>query len=259
MKKQIRYKIVIWILSIIVILQTGLIIFLFLRKPVSKPMPLIGPRIAIVIDDWGYNLNNLELLKDIRYPLTVSILPNLAYSQVLAERLHSKGFEVILHLPLQPYEESTLENNTLTVDMDEETIKRILRNDLNSILYAKGVSNHMGSKATEDTRIMRIIFKELKKRNLYFLDSLVSANSICSDIALELKLPFAKRDMFIDNQEDFQYIANQIDKLKQKAKLVGQAIGIGHAREKTLKVLREKLPQLEKEGFRLVFVSELVR
>lgn len=259
MNKYHRYKIAIWILSLILVLEGIFIIILSRPKKALKiPVALKG-KLAIVLDDWGYNMSNLDMLEEIKYPLTTSVLPDLNYSKAVAEELHRRGFEIILHLPMEPQEKYRLEKNTIMTAMDEAGIKNIIVQDLASIAYVKGVSNHMGSAATEDLRTMEIIFKELKKRRLFFLDSLVSSKSICFDLARKVGIGFVKRDVFLDNQEEPGYIHSQINKLKMKAKIYGQAIGIGHDRKITLEILKEVMPEIEKEGYKFVFVSELVR
>jgi len=257
-----NYKIAIWILSILLIFESILLLRFWITFP--KKIPKIPPiaikgKIAIVIDDWGYNLDHLDILSQIKYPFTASVLPNLNYSQGIAEILHKKGLQIILHLPMEPYEKYRLEQNTIMASMDSATIERIVNHALQDVPYTVGVSNHMGSKATEDLRTMQIIFKELKSRHLYFLDSLVSTKSICADLALKLKLPFAKRDVFLDNKEEYGYIKQQIEKLKTRARIQGEALGIGHDCRITLEVLKEVMPVIEKEGYQFIFVSDLVR
>jgi hypothetical protein len=152
-----------------------------------------------------------------------------------------------------------LEQNTITSDMDEVKIRQIFNQDFNSIFHARGVSNHMGSRVTDDPRVMEVIFAEMKKKSLYFFDSLVSKKSICEELSRKMGVAFAKRDIFLDNENKAEYIKGQIAKLKFKAKIRGYAIGVGHDRKATLEVLREIMPQLEKEGYRFVFVSELAK
>ncbi|MCM8796100.1 MAG: divergent polysaccharide deacetylase family protein [Candidatus Omnitrophica bacterium] len=253
-----QYKITVLILSFIIAIETAFIVYLVLRPKKILPVAIKG-KIAICIDDWGYNLHNLAILDKIRYPLTLAILPNLNYSQSLAKIGRRRGFEVILHLPMEPEEKLRLEKNTILTSMEETRIKEILMEDLVNVLYAKGVSNHMGSRATQDPRIMAIIFKELKKRKLYFLDSLVSKKSVCADLARKMHLKFAQRDVFLDNVEDQAYIKEQLNKLKTRAGMFGQAIGIGHDLKVTLETLKEVMPKIEKEGYKFVFVSELTR
>jgi polysaccharide deacetylase 2 family uncharacterized protein YibQ len=160
---------------------------------------------------------------------------------------------------MQPSEEINLEKNTILVSMDEQEIRNILSEDLAAIPYAKGVSNHMGSRVTQDPRTIGLIFSELKKRGLFFLDSLTSPNSVCSKAAGESKIPFARRDIFIDNEIERSYIRRQLYKLAARAKLKNAAIGIGHDRRLTLEVLKEVMPNLEKEGYKFVFLSELAK
>ncbi|MBU1999081.1 MAG: divergent polysaccharide deacetylase family protein, partial [Candidatus Omnitrophica bacterium] len=252
---------VIWALSAVIIIQ-GIVIFKLLagkKIKQTKPIEKAAPMIAIVIDDWGYNLNNLNILARMNYPITCAILPNLNYSINLIRDIHKFGKETILHLPLEPHEKFRLEKNTILTTMDENQIIAILGANLDNIPELKGVSNHMGSLATEDPRIMGIVLRELKKRGLYFLDSLVSAHSISKKIAVETGIAFAKRDIFLDNLNEAPYIKQQFHKLKQKASLYGNAIGIGHDRRITLSTLAELIPEAQKEGFEFVFVSDLAK
>jgi len=253
-----KYRIAIVVLLFIIILEG---VFIITTRPKRAPRvpAVIKGRIAIVIDDWGYNLNNLPIVEQIKYPLTAAVLPNLTYSRIISEELHKRGFQIILHLPLEPREKYRLERNTIMVSLDDITIRNIIEQDLSDIFYARGVSGHMGSRATEDPAIMGTIFKDLKRRGLYFLDSVVSPKSICRDLARRAGLGFVKRDVFLDNKEDTAYIMGQLYKLRLQAKLKGYAVGIGHDRKTTLEVLKEAMPQIEKEGYKFVFVSDLVR
>ena len=259
MKKYQKYQIAIFVLLALAVLEAAIIFSLSRKKAPVLPLVAIKGKIAIVIDDWGYNLNNLPILDQIKYPLTMSVLPDLAYSSAVAREFNKRGYEIILHLPLEPHEKSHLERDTIMISMSEEAIKNIMDKDLTAVSHVRGVSNHMGSRATEDLRTMAVIFKELKSRRLYFLDSFVSSGSVSRSLSGKMDLKFAKRDIFLDNQEDPEYIRGQLYKLKVKAAVYGQAIGIGHDRKKTLVVLRDVMPGLEKEGYRFVFVSELVK
>ncbi|MCX5700238.1 MAG: divergent polysaccharide deacetylase family protein [Candidatus Omnitrophica bacterium] len=241
-----------------------IVVTIFREKPKKIIRPIIPAvtikgEIAIVIDDWGYSLNNLSAIEKIKYPLNVSILPNLKYSQEIASKLHSEGFEIMLHLPMQPLEKLPLEKNTISSSMSRDKIIKVIADDLTNLTYARGVNNHMGSKATGDLRIMEAVFKELKKRNLYFLDSFVNPASVCIELSHKFNYKIFKRDVFLDNVASREYILGQINRLKSKAKSSGFAIGIGHDRKLTLEVLKEAMPQLAKEGYRFVYLSEMAK
>jgi len=252
--------------SLIIVITIAVIalgfIFFIARKPApkaNKPHFNFKGKIAIVIDDWGYNFHTASITDGINYRFTASILPNLRYSKALAEKFHSRGFEIILHLPMQPKENYYLEKDTITTSMDQVTIRGIINKDLESVIYAKGANDHMGSSATENKHTVTLVFKELKNKHLFFLDSFVNPNSVCMEVSREIGIPFAKRDVFLDNKIEEKYIMQQLDKLKSIARKKGWAIGIAHDRKVTLEVLRKEMPNLVKDGYKLVFVSELVK
>ncbi|MBL7198130.1 MAG: divergent polysaccharide deacetylase family protein [Candidatus Omnitrophica bacterium] len=226
----------------------------------KKPPKKIRGEIAIVLDDWGYNKNNLSILKEIKFPLTIAILPFRYYSKDIAEFGHKHNFEILIHMPMEPEDKQNigLEPKTLMVYMDDQIIKTILREAFDNIPYAKGVNNHMGSFATRDEKFITTVFRELKRNNLYFLDSLVISNSVCRDISRRVGIKFAERSIFLDNKSNVEYIRGQLMELVGEVDRKGRAIGIGHDRKNTLKVLKEVMPQLSKQGYKFVYVSEIV-
>lgn len=251
---------------IIIAVSLALLLFIALiltpiykKTPAKKKVAAVKGIIAIVIDDWGYHLDNLAIIKKIKVPLTCAILPNLKNSSLVAQKLNGFGFEIILHLPMEPKEKIRLESNTITSVMDAGQIHDILDKDLASVIFAKGISNHMGSRITEDRKISAIVMAEVKKRKLYFLDSFVTAKSVCREISAKIKVRFARRDVFLDNQDDPVYIRDQLMKLMNLARRQKTVIAIGHDRKNTLTVLNEMLPTMKKEGYKFVFVSEIAR
>ena len=225
----------------------------------ETPKPLQG-RIVIIVDDCGYNLRPCEFSAKIKSPVTFSVLPSLQHSTEVAECVHGNNKEVMLHLPLEPHNNDDVypENYLIKTSMSEAKIQGIIRKSLKSVPYASGVNNHMGSKATENTKIMTAIFNELKKRNLFFIDSLVTNNSVCQTVAKSMELPFGKRDIFLDNQNARESIEHQFELLTQEAKEKGYAVAIGHDRHLTLQIIEEQTGLLEKEGFKIISVKDLL-
>ena len=62
----------------------------------------------------------------------------------------------------------------------------------------------------------------------------------------------------MDNEDDEEKILIQLLKLADKAEEYGNAIGIGHVKPKTLYVLQEQIPVLQKKGYRFEFVSKML-
>lgn len=255
-----KKDIAIIILSLVLLFETVLVIFL-LRQKIAKPKVVKKAKLAIVIDDWGYNQKNLDFLRQIDCRVNISILPFLPFSTKIATEAKINNLEVVLHLPLEPHERRGVrsEKNVILTTMNKEKVSQIFIAAVKSVPYARGISNHMGSKATEDEGLMKIIFGEMKKRRLYFLDSLVTPKSVCEKLSGETGVRFVQRNIFLDNETDASYIRGQLASLLEVALKDGQAIGIGHDRVLTLKTVKEFADEINKEKFEFVFVSELTK
>ena len=224
------------------------------------PKPHLKGKIAIVIDDCGYNRKHCDFLETVKSPLAISILPKLPHSRDVAECAHQNNKEVMLHLPMEPYEsfETYPDHYILKTSMKRNEIENLIDEFLASTPHAIGVNNHTGSKATEDIRFMTIVFNALKKHGLFFVDSLVTDRSICRKLAQRMQFPFGQRDIFLDNTNTRDYIESQFRKLAERADQAGWAIGICHDRALSLQVLGEQIPRLESEGYRFIPVSQII-
>jgi polysaccharide deacetylase 2 family uncharacterized protein YibQ len=228
-------------------------------KPVESEKKRL-PMVAIIIDDLGYDFKLAKKLSQLGTVLTFSILPHSPYQEKIAKLSQSQGFETILHLPMEPMEYPSVNPGpgTLLTSMTPDQLLQQLEKDLDAVPFIKGVNNHMGSKMTAESSQMYQIFSVLKKRNLYFVDSRTTRDTLCKPSARLFQIPFAQRDIFLDHRQDAKFIRQQIKKLVQIAKQNGQAIGIGHPHSITYNILREMLPDLQKE-VQLVPTSKIVR
>ncbi|MDD5454807.1 MAG: divergent polysaccharide deacetylase family protein [Candidatus Ratteibacteria bacterium] len=217
------------------------------------------PKIAIIIDDMGYGREIEKEILKLSYPLTISILPRQKDSLKTAETAHNSGFEVLMH---QPLESKNADYNTIqgliTEEMSKEEIKSILKQNLKTIPYAKGINNHEGSKGMENEETVSELLDILKKENMFFINSLTTPDSTAKKIAIAKGLEYLERDIFLDNKKDEKYISEQIDELISQALSNGQAIGIAHPSQATLNALKKALPEIETEGIKIVPVSQLL-
>lgn len=213
---------------------------------------------AIIIDDIGYSLDLLEEIIKIKEPLTLSVLPFLPNSKKSAEIALKSGKEIIIHMPMESNNGNDLEIGIIKERMNEEEIRELVRREIEFLPQAKGVNNHKGSKITENERIMEIILRELKLRNLFFIDSRTSDNSEALKVAKRIGLPSSKRDIFIDSINSKDLIEKNILKLFKIAKKKKRAIGIAHPYPTTIEVLKELLPQAESFSVKPVFVSQIL-
>ncbi|MFC1548426.1 divergent polysaccharide deacetylase family protein [Candidatus Omnitrophota bacterium] len=217
------------------------------------------PVVALVLDDMGYNRKNLEAIGNIGVPVTMAVLPDTPYSKKICSFADENGIEVILHMPMEPEKkEVNLERNTIGSEMDPETIKQKIDHAFKTVPAAKGMNNHMGSKATRNGEFMTLVLGELDKRGMFFLDSWTAGGSKCLQAARKTGVPYAKRDVFIDNKRDRQAIIEQMEKVERIAFQNGKAVAIGHDRVLTVQVLREVIPGMEERGIQFVSLSEIV-
>ena len=151
-----------------------------------------------------------------------------------------------------------MEEKTLLTSMDKATIVRFLNEAYLAVPYAQGISNHMGSKATEDIRLMRIILEHLKKKKGVFFDSFVTPKTVGPKTARALKVKCAARDIFLDNDSDPAAIRQQMRKLAAQSRQRGIAYGIGHDRLSTIAVLKEMIPELQAEGYQFVNIDDAI-
>jgi len=235
------------------------------ESPRGRPTAAAGaPRIAIVIDDFGNNESEAARgIIDLEFPITVSVLPHRPYTADVAELAHAAGKEVMVHIPMQPrgYPEVDPGEGALMSDHTREEILRRTDSALDDVPYAVGANNHMGSDFTAHHIPMRVVMGELKRRGYYFLDSMTTPESVGLAEAARAGVPAERNRMFIDSPLDEMGridVESQLGELEDLAVKLGSAVGIGHPHPETLRVLRRMLPELERDGVELVFVSELV-
>ncbi|PIP16674.1 MAG: hypothetical protein COX46_00790 [bacterium (Candidatus Ratteibacteria) CG23_combo_of_CG06-09_8_20_14_all_48_7] len=233
-----------------------------LAKLPKIPIPLLPrpqkPQIAIIIDDFGYNFDEFNSLHQLYLPVTISVLPNLPSSRRTADFARAAGYEVLLHLPMAPKEKKNLEKGTIAPGMDAKAVRQQIEADLASVGPVSGVNNHMGSSATTDTMLMETVLSDLEHRNLFFVDSVTSTRTIAFETGRELGVPVVRRDVFLDNNPDREYIKGQIRQLVRTAQINGRAIGIGHPHPETFLAIKEMLPEMEAASISLVTISKML-
>ncbi len=216
------------------------------------------PKLAIIIDDLGYDRDAAEQLFQMPYPLTVSVLPHLEHSTEIAEEASRRGYQVMLHLPMESTAGEKAESIQLRPGMGSDQAVRMLQGMLETVPQAIGVNNHQGSLGSADAGLMGSIMPALRERGLFFVDSRTTASSVAFAFARRAGVPAASRDVFLDDTQEVAAIRHQLELAVRDARLRGVAIAIGHPHPTTLQALSEYLPELQREGVTLVFASQVV-
>lgn len=229
-------------------------------QPVASPMSPSAPRLAIIFDDAGGSLAHVEDIIALGRPVAVAILPHLAYSTEAARRARAAGLEVLLHLPVEPEDDTkAMGPGGVLTAMDDAEIRAVVRSDLESVPGAVGINNHMGSKGTADYRVMRVILDIVRGAGLFYVDSVTTPRTIVAPVAEEIGVRTAARAVFLDNENDETAIRRQVFRAMTVARERGSAIAIGHAQRLTPRVVMAMLPEFDRAGVVLVPVSTLVK
>ena len=216
--------------------------------------------ISIIIDDVGVTQEWSKKAISLPAPMTMSVIP---YGRNLSQHIENaqkNGHEIMLHLPMEPGNPTVNPGeNALKTDMDMITLVDNLLWNLGQFDGYVGINNHMGSKFTEWEEGMRIVLSEIKRRELVFIDSVTTAKTVGYKMALEMGIPTAVRDLFLDHDMSETAVKKQLEKTEKRALKNGHAIAIGHPHKNTINVLNEWAKTLEARGFKLVPASVIIK
>lgn len=217
------------------------------------------PLIAIIIDDLGYDLRMARSFIALEPPLTLSVIPTAPHAAVVSREARERGRELMLHLPMEPknYPQVNPGPGAILVDMKGEAVAATLQSHLKRVPGVRGVNNHMGSRFTELEEGMAIVFRELKKRNLFYVDSKTTEGSVASALGRKSGVAVGARSIFLDNLLSPTAMKIQTERLTGMARSAGTAIAIGHPHRETLDYLRSSLDRIQQSA-RIVPVSEIL-
>jgi polysaccharide deacetylase 2 family uncharacterized protein YibQ len=214
--------------------------------------------VAVIVDDIGFDIEIVEELAGIPAPIAFAVLPHTPHAMEAARLLHAAGKEILLHLPMEPhsYPGESPGAGALMAGMDEEEIRRRIRENLRAVPFVSGVNNHMGSRFMADEALLAIVMEELQKRDLFFVDSRTTADSRGRKSAGRAGVRFAARDLFIDHAPGYAAaLENLTGSFRQGRSNGAPVVMIGHPHAQTVRAIRDALPVWQKEGVRVIPVS----
>ncbi|MFW5694455.1 MAG: divergent polysaccharide deacetylase family protein [Alkalispirochaeta sp.] len=218
-----------------------------------------GPRLYLVLDDAGHDLDHLREFVPFPGVFTVAVLPGLTYSREAAQMVIALGHEAILHQPMEAVGGNDPGPGAIVVSQSEREIRRILTSNLSTMPGVVGVNNHMGSLATGDARVMQEVAATLRRHRLFFLDSRTTHLSVAGETIRTAGVPTVERDVFLDNVREDEAISDQLDRGLAIAEEQGHAILIGHVTSPELaQVLIDRYAEISEAGYTFSPLSDLI-
>ena len=217
------------------------------------------PLLAIVIDDLGDNREAGMDAVNLPGELTYAFLPHTPHVFELAKNAHLLGKEVILHAPMENKYGLKLGPGALRQHHSAAEVDKILRADFDAIPHVMGMNNHTGSALTEDYAKMKTVMSVVKERQQFFIDSMTTPETVAWKVARDTGVPYLTRDVFLDNEQNWDYIHQQFKQALSIAVVKGHAVLIGHPYPETIHYLSQTLPLMEQLGIRLVTASQLLQ
>jgi polysaccharide deacetylase 2 family uncharacterized protein YibQ len=229
--------------------------------PETAPPPPGAPRVAVIVDDLGSRRDVFDILREIRRPLAVAVLPALPLSATIARDASRAGMEVLLDLPMEPYRYPELDPGpgVLLMSMPPAEIQQVVSTHLETVAPAVGVVNRMGSRLTEDRPRMRALSEVLAARRLFLVDAYTSSQSVAFDEARDVGVRAARRQILVDHARGEAGDRARWDEVAGWAERRGEVLVVAHGHPLTVRLLKEYVPRWEARGLRLVPVSQLAR
>ncbi|TCK06190.1 divergent polysaccharide deacetylase family protein [Marinobacterium mangrovicola] len=206
------------------------------------------PKLVLIIDDVGLNLERGRAAIALPGPITYAILPFRPHSRELSREASAQSKEVILHAPMENTRHLKLGPGALTPEQSREQMQKQLSDSLDSIPEAIGVNNHMGSLLTQLDEPMSWVMEVIHNRGLFFIDSRTTAATRALAMAQSAGVPAAERNVFLDHDRSIEAITHEFKRAVDLALTEGRAVVIGHPYPETISVLQTMLPTLGELG-----------
>jgi polysaccharide deacetylase 2 family uncharacterized protein YibQ len=229
-----------------------------LPVPAFTPMTPAKPKIIIILDDMGLDRAAFGKVLALPGPLTLSFLPYAHDVNELADAALAHGNEIMLHLPMQPQGSADPGPHALKTGMTGASFIKELEWNLDRFDGYVGVNNHMGSQLTTDEAAMKTVLAYLKYKNLFFLDSVTTGDTVVRSAGSRVGARIYSRDVFLDAETgNREAVVRQLALVEKIARETGYAVAIGHPYKITIETLGPWLATAPFRGFEIVSVSRL--
>jgi len=219
-------------------------------------------RLAVLIERFGGAADQTAAAcLSFPEPLTFAVIPSQKLASLMAQIAREYKKEVLIQLPMEsaagPIKDSS--DLRIMVHYPEEQIRKILDKAMRLAPDFAGFCNYAGSRVLDDSRVTRILFDEIKKRNACFVALNPPPGSVAAGVAKSAGCAFSAADGYIGPELSSAQIGKALEHYAAMAQANGEAIVTGQANAGFITALGNKVSFLKQNGVKLVFVSEIVK
>jgi uncharacterized protein len=217
-----------------------------------------APLVAIIIGGLGISASGTaDAFAKMPSPVTFALAPYGADLEKLAERGRAGKHEVLLQVPMEPFDYPDNDpgpQTLLTSLTPEQNIDR-LHWLMSRFQGYVGLISFMGARFTASEQGLSPVLRDIAKRGLIYVDDGSSSRSIASQLAGTQNLPFAKADIVLDTVPTTAEIDHALARLEMKARDSGTAVGYATAKPGTIARIAEWIKKADSKGIVLVPIT----
>jgi hypothetical protein len=228
--------------------------------------PLAGkpkaPRVAIVVGGLGIGAAaTADAVAKLPGPVTLALAPYGGNLIELAGRARSEGHEVLLQVPMEPfdYPDNDPGPQTLLTSLDAAANIDRLQWLMSRFQGYVGIANTMGARFTSSEPALAPVLREAGKRGLIYFDDGSSPRSVAREIAAANNLAFAKADAVIDTVPTAVDIDRALGRLETMARERGIAVGVASALPVSIERIAKWAKAAEGRGVQLLPISAVAK
>jgi polysaccharide deacetylase 2 family uncharacterized protein YibQ len=229
-------------------------------RPVVREFTSI-PKIAVIVTGLGLSETGTQnALTRLPADTTFALAPYGGDLDVWMQQARTKGHELLLQLPLEPFDfpDNDPGPHTLLVSLRPNEMMDRLGFLLTRATNYVGVIPEMGARFTATKPSMEFLLEKLKARGLMFADNGTSSRSIADEVAKEKRIPFSGVDVVLDEVPREDDIDAKLLQLESVARARGVAVATASALPVTVRQLEKWVQDLEERGLQLVPVSATI-
>jgi polysaccharide deacetylase 2 family uncharacterized protein YibQ len=234
------------------------------RKPMTAYAAPAQPgklRIAIVVSGLGLSAKASQAAIDQLPPqVTLGFAPYAADVSRYAFAARARGHEVLLELPMEPFDfpDSDPGPHTLRAGTEASSNSQRLAWALSRFTGYAGVTNLLGERLMGDSDALAPLMTELARRGLYFYDNGGAAQSLAPQVAAQAGAPLAQAATQLDTIQTALEIDRKLSDLESMARSNGSAVGSAFLYPVSVERIAAWARTLSARGFVLVPVSAIV-